>query len=45
MWWQFAGENAGPPASAAFRRGAGGRAERLTLDILDDEGLGTFTRN
>ena len=37
MWWQFAGENAGPPA-AAFRGGTGGRAERLTLDILDDEG-------
>lgn len=44
MWWQFAGENAGPPAAAAFTGGAGGPAERLTLDILDDEGLGTFTR-
>jgi CubicO group peptidase (beta-lactamase class C family) len=45
MWWQFAGENAGPPAAATFEVGAGDRAERLTLDILDDEGLGTFTRS
>ena len=45
MWWQFAGENAGPPAAAAFSGGAGGRAERVRLDILDDEGLGTFTRS
>jgi CubicO group peptidase (beta-lactamase class C family) len=45
MWWQFAGENAGPPAAATFEVGAGDRAERLTLDILDEEGLGTFTRS
>lgn len=44
MWWQFAGENAGPPAAAVFSAEAGGPAQRLRLDILDDEGLGTFTR-
>lgn len=45
MWWQFAGENAGPPAAATFSGGTGGGAERLILDILDDDGLGTFTRS
>lgn len=45
MWWQFAGENSGPPAAATFSGGTDGAAERLTLDILDDEGLGTFTRS
>lgn len=44
MWWQFAGENAGPPATAVFIGGPVGCADRLRLDILDDEGLGTFTR-
>jgi len=44
MWWQFAGENAGPPAAATFRVEAGGRAAAVTLDHFDDEGLGTFVR-
>jgi CubicO group peptidase (beta-lactamase class C family) len=45
MWWQFAGENAGPPAAATFTGRAGDRATSLTLDILNEEGLGTFTRS
>lgn len=44
MWWQFAGENAGPPSSASFVVGAGGHAVSVTLDHFDGEGLGTFTR-
>ena len=44
MWWQFAGENAGPPAAATFVVDAGGCAPSVTLDHFDDEGLGTFTR-
>ena len=44
MWWQFAGENAGPPAAATFIVDAGGRATAVTLDHFDEEGLGTFTR-
>jgi CubicO group peptidase (beta-lactamase class C family) len=44
MWWQFAGENAGPPAAAMFTVDAGGRAASVTLDHSDDEGLGTFVR-
>ena len=43
MWWQFAGENAGPPAAATFTVGRGGRATSVTLDRFEDEGLGTFT--
>ncbi|HET7490201.1 MAG TPA: serine hydrolase [Acidimicrobiales bacterium] len=44
MWWQFAGENAGPPAAATFTVTAGDRATAVTLDHFDSEGLGTFTR-
>ncbi|HET7416897.1 MAG TPA: serine hydrolase [Solirubrobacterales bacterium] len=44
LWWQFAGENAGPPAAATFAVDAGGRATSVTLDHFDEEGLGTFTR-
>jgi CubicO group peptidase (beta-lactamase class C family) len=44
MWWQFAGENAGPPAAATFAVGTGGHASAITLDHFDDEGLGTFSR-
>jgi CubicO group peptidase (beta-lactamase class C family) len=44
MWWQFAGENAGPPAAATFTVRAGDRATSVTLEILNGEGLGTFTR-
>jgi hypothetical protein len=44
MWWEFAGENAGPPAAATFTGDVGGRAAAVTLDHFDDEGLGTFAR-
>jgi CubicO group peptidase (beta-lactamase class C family) len=44
MWWQFAGENAGPPAAATFTVDARGHAAAITLDNFDEEGLGTFTR-
>lgn len=44
MWWQFAGENAGPPAAATFTVGPGGRGSSLILANFNKEGLGTFTR-
>ncbi len=44
MWWQFAGENSGPPAAATFAGGPTGQATSLTLDQFDAEGLGTFVR-
>jgi CubicO group peptidase (beta-lactamase class C family) len=44
MWWQFAGENAGPPAAATFGLGPDGRASSLTLANFHASGLGTFTR-
>ncbi|MGH2717946.1 MAG: serine hydrolase domain-containing protein [Actinomycetota bacterium] len=45
MWWQFAGENAGPPAAATFAGPARAPATALTLnnDAVKG-GFGTFTR-
>src|SRR5206468_83064 len=42
MWWQFAGESAGPPAAATFTAGTGGRAASLTLDNFNDEELSVW---
>ena len=44
MWWQFAGENAGAPASATFAVDRAGWATSVTLAQFDADGVGTFTR-
>jgi len=45
MWWQFRGENAGPPAAATFSSDAGGKAASLDLENIVVPGqFGPFKR-
>ena len=42
--YQPPGENAYGPSAVTFLVGAGGQAERVTIENLDQQGQGTFTR-